>query len=105
MKYGFRILGPTTGRRVLVNAEKAFAAYARCDPKADLDSESYLSIFNFGEEFRQYLESTGSTRKYAGSCWSPFVHWDIDDSNDLSQALVDTRKLVKAVVERYHIDN
>ncbi len=38
MPYGFRILGPSARERKLVDYQRAFAAYAACDPLAEVDS-------------------------------------------------------------------
>jgi replicative DNA helicase len=54
--YGFRILGPTTEPRRLVDAGTAFAGYAACDPRAEVNQEAYLSAFCFGEDFRQRVD-------------------------------------------------
>lgn len=83
-----------------MSAAKALAAYASCDPKADVNCESYLSAFTFGDEFRHHLESTGSTRKYDGPCWSPFIRWDVD-RDDLERALADARLLVNSIEARF----
>ena len=50
--YGFRIVGDCTNPRLVVDSGRAFAAYAACDERAQPDRESYLSAFNFGENFR-----------------------------------------------------
>ena len=54
--YGFRILGPCTENRRLVDAAAALAGYATCDERAEVDSEAYLSAFQFGDDFRRHLD-------------------------------------------------
>src|SRR5262249_3050585 len=101
LPYGFRIVGSTATRRRLVDAAAAFAAYASCDPKADLDRESYLSAFRFGADFRDYLTVTGSTRGYDGPCWTPFVWFDLDNADDPGRALAGARRLAAVILNRY----
>lgn len=98
---GFWILGATTEERRLVDAAAVFSAYASCDERAAVDREAYLSAFQFGEDFRQLLESTGSTKGFAGLCWSPFVWWDIDREDDLERALSDARRLAGFILARF----
>src|SRR5262249_21375456 len=54
--YGFRILGTTSGDRVVVDAARALSGYAACDPRAQVEREAYLSAFTFGTDFRRLLE-------------------------------------------------
>jgi replicative DNA helicase len=98
---GFRIVGSTATRRRLVDAAAAFAGYASCDPKADLDRESYLSAFRFGADFRDYLNTTRSTKGFDGSCWTPFVWFDLDDADDTGRALASARRLAAFILARY----
>ena len=51
--YGFRVVGHRAGRRRLVDWRAALAAYAGCDPKAQLEREAYLSHFVFGARLRR----------------------------------------------------
>ena len=83
--YGFRIVGGCYEPRRLVDAGAAFAGYAACDPKAEVTSEAYLSAFRFAAEFADHLKATGSTRGFAGPCWSPWVWFDID-ADELQRA-------------------
>jgi hypothetical protein len=101
LTYGFRIVGTTATRRRLVDAAAAFAAYARCDPRAEFDRESYLSAFSFGPDFRGHLRSTGSTRGFDGPCWAAFLWFDIDRPDDPGRALADTRRLAGFLLHRY----
>jgi hypothetical protein len=100
LPYGFRVVGDTSGRRRLVDAAVALAGYASCDDKAEVGREAYLSAFWFGDDFRQQLRETGSSRGFDGSCWAPFVWFDID-RDDPAQALTDARGLAMATLERY----
>jgi hypothetical protein len=98
--YGFRILGDCTAERRLVDAGAALRGYSLCDDRAEVAREAYLSAFSFGEDFRQHLESTGSTKGFAGDCWAQFIWWDMD-RDDLDRALTDARRLAVALDERY----
>jgi hypothetical protein len=100
-RLGFRVLGSKTGRRRLVDATAAFVAYCACDPRAEVDCEAYLSAFTFGEELRQHLQETSSTRGYDGPCWSPWIWFDIDREDDLQGALADARRLAAGILQRY----
>ncbi len=98
--YGFRIVGNCTNSRRLVDAALALAAYASCDERAEPDRESYLSAFQFGADFRQHLESTGTTKAFAGESWTPWLWCDID-RDDPQAATNDARRLCSACIERY----
>ena len=105
--YGFRIVGPCAGERRLVTWHAAFTGYALCDERAQVGREAYLSAFTFGEDFREYLTRTGSTRGYAGGCWSPWLWWDIDRPEignagaGIAAALADTRTLCVNLSDRF----
>jgi len=99
-RFGFRILGSPYEDRRLVDHAAAFAAYASCDPKAEVGRETYLSAFCFAEDFRRHLVETGSTAGFAGPCWSPWLWFDID-AEDLGFAYKDAGALAVALVERY----
>lgn len=98
--YGFRIVGATSEPRRLVNATAAFSGYCTCDDKAEVNREAYLSAFQFGNDFRQHLEQTGSTRDYGGECWSPWLWFDLDRPN-IGDALHDARRLAVGLIERF----
>ena len=102
--YGFRVLGSPFDERRLVDWQRAFEAYAACDERAEVNRESYLSAFVFGADFRRYLEGTGSTKGFAGSCGSPYLWWDIDREADIDAATRDARRLAAALVETYRLD-
>jgi len=85
----------------LVDAAAAFSAHASCDPRADINAEVYLSAFRFGGDFRDHLATHGTTKGFTGSCWSPWLWFDIDRPENSDAALLDARKLVGFVLERY----
>lgn len=99
--YGFRIVGGTWETRRLVDAAAAFAGYAACDSKAEVHREAYLSAFQYGEDFRRLLLETGSTARYSGPCWSPWLWFDIDAEGDLERARREAARLVLKLYERY----
>ncbi len=101
--YGFRTVGGIWERRRLVDAAAALAGYAACDPAAQVDCESYLSAFQFAEEFRRLLDETGSVAGYSGICWSPWLWFDIDRDDDLPKAATDARRLAVTLDERYRL--
>ena len=95
-RFGFRVLGPPTERRRLVDWWLAFKAHAACDPRAECERESYLSAFCFGGDFAAHLERTGTTRGFTGACWAPWLWFDLD--GELRQALDAARRMVSAAV-------
>jgi hypothetical protein len=101
--YGFRIVGATSERRRLVDAADALEGYATCDPRAQMEREAYLSAFTFGEDFKELLQTTESTRGFEGACGGPFVWWDIDREDDLERALQDTRRLAHSMADRFRL--
>jgi hypothetical protein len=100
-RLGFRVIGNATTRRRLVDASAALAAYAACDPRAEVEREAYLSAFVFTEEFRRHLAETGSSKGYDGPCWAPWLWFDIDREDDPEAALSDARRLAAGILERY----
>jgi hypothetical protein len=99
-RLGFRVLGPATSRRRLIDFEAAFAAYAECDDRAEVDREAYLSAFTYGDAFRRHLAEAGSTRGYDGLCWAPWLWFDLD-GEDLNATLSDARRLAVGILHRY----
>jgi hypothetical protein len=99
-RLGFRVLGPATSRRRLIDFDAALTAYAECDNRAELGRESYLSAFTFDDNFRQHLTETGSTRGYDGPCSARTLWFDLDGS-DLDATLDDARHLVMGSLDRY----
>jgi len=104
-RFAYRIVGKTCEPRRLVDAGAAFAAYAACSPKAELQREAYLSAFWYGEDFRQRADAFGllDTADFPGPCWSPWLWWDID-AEELQYAHKDAGALAAFLVERYGID-
>jgi len=101
--YAFRVVGSPLNERRLVDWHRAFAAYCQCDERAELNRESYLSAFCFTESFRRHLESTGSTRGFAGACAGGWLWVDIDRP-DLDAATRDAGRLAAVLCERYALD-
>jgi hypothetical protein len=101
--YGFRIIGPCTGDRRLIDWRKAFDAYAAGDASARCESEAYLSAFTFGDGFRAHLAATGSTKGYNGICGSAFAWWDIDREDNLEAARIDASRLAVTISERFAV--
>ena len=99
-RLGFRILGSCANERRLVDWPAAFNAYASLDDRADFSSESYLSAFQFGPDFRTYLDATGSTKGFDGPCGAEFIWFDIDRA-DLELARRDTARLVMRLADRF----
>lgn len=103
---GFRIVGPCTGERRRVKAAETFAAYCRCDTRAGVEQEAYLSAFQFDDGFAEHLARTGSPAGFAGSTWAPFVWLDIDrdeSAGGIARALADTKRLVNTLDERFGV--
>ena len=104
--YGYRIVGPLSAPRYLVDWPRGFAAYCAADPRARPDREAYLSLFQFGAEFARYFQAGGSPRGFHGPCWSPWLWFDIDRPDGrLSTALNDARILWKHLQERFTVSD
>lgn len=103
--YGFRIIGGCDERRRLVDPVAALAAHCACDERAQVHLEAYLSAFWFDQRFQEYLDENHTPKGYRGSCWSPWLWFDIDRDDDLELARRDTARLVLSLVERYSLDD
>jgi hypothetical protein len=101
--YGFRVLGKAHNDRKIIDAEKAFNAHQRNEQIASNDQESYLSVFQFGVDFKHYLATNGSTKGYAGPTWARWIWFDIDREGNIESALADARRLVDSMSKRYQI--
>lgn len=101
---GFRIVGPCSNERRLVDWQAAFVGYADLDERAEVNHEAYLSAFTFGEDFRRHLDETGSTKGFDGVCGARFVWFDIDRT-DLETARRDAARLCLLLIERYSLDD
>ena len=101
--FGFRIVGPTTNDRRLIDWPAAFRGCCECDNRAEVNRESYLSAFTFGDDFRHHLTATGSVRGFAGATWSAWLWFDID-RDDIDQAATDARRLAAGLADRYRLD-
>lgn len=98
--YGFRVLGNVMEERRLIDHAAAFHAYAECDPKAECGRESYLSAFQFCDDFRAHMEQHRTPKGFAGACWSDWLWFDLD-GDDLDATLADARKLASFILYRY----
>jgi hypothetical protein len=108
MRHGYRIVGPCSAERRLVDWSAAFRAYVECDPRARVESEAYLSAFTFGGDFAEHLRATGSTRGFAGACCAPWLWFDIDrepTAGGIDAALKDARMLAVALSDHYGVDD
>ena len=103
-RYGFRVLGDCRQPRRSIDHSAALAAYAACEERAELHREAYLSAFQFGTDFRDHLDTTGSTKGYSGPCWTRWLWWDIDHDGDLPAALEATRRLCGTLVDGLGVD-
>ena len=101
-RLGYRIVGPCSGERRLVNWLAAFAGYATLDDRIDFNHEGYLSAFTFGPDFRLHLDATHSTAGFEGACGGEFVWFDIDRT-DLELARRDAARLALRLVERFAV--
>lgn len=104
--YQYRIKGPVTNNRELVAAAAVLEAYSRCEDRARVHEESYLSAFYFEESFREHLRAAGSTRGFRGSTWSPWIWFDIDRESSeggIDTALADVRRLGETLVGNFGV--
>jgi hypothetical protein len=101
---GFRIVGPCSNERRLVDWQAAFVGYATLDERAEVHREAYLSAFTFGDDFQQHLDAAGSTKGFDGVCGARFVWFDIDRT-DLEAARRDAARLCLRLIERYSLDD
>ena len=107
---GFRIVGPCTNERRLVDWQAAFVGYATLDERAEVNRDAYLSAFTFDDDFRQHLDATGSTKGFDGVCGARFVWFDIDREDkqtkqvDLEAARRDAARLCLRLIERSTLD-
>lgn len=104
--HSFRIRGAVFNPRKRVQAVAAFEAYRLCDPRACVEEESYLGVFQFGDDFAEHLARTRSPRGFAGGTWSRYVWWDIDRdaaSGGVARAMVDAAQLIAVLETRYGV--
>lgn len=93
LPFGFWIRGTCTERRELIDWHRAFEAHAALDGRVDANRAAYLSLFTFGEAFRDHLQAVGSTKGFAGETHAPWLWFDVDET-ELATALESTRRLV-----------
>ena len=104
--YQYRIVGPVTNDRKLVSAVAVFEAYSRCEDRARVHEESYLSAFYFDEGFREHLKTAQTTRGFQGATWSPWIWFDIDrdpSEGGIDKALTDVRMLGETLVGKFGV--
>lgn len=99
--FGFRVVGHKTAKRRAIRHCDAFAGYADCDPRAEIDREAFLSHFTFDRAFVDYLEREGSEAGYSGPCAAPWLWLDVDRPGALEAALSDSRRLCGCILERF----
>jgi hypothetical protein len=98
---GLRVVGPLWSRRRLVIHDRAFAACCAADPMAEPECESFLTAFHYGGALADYLRQNGGSEKgFAGSCWAPWLWFDVD-SDVPAGALEGVRQLAMTALERY----
>ena len=103
--YGFRIRGGCWDERRPIDWAAAFQAYADCDTRADVQGESFLSAFCFEKDLLQRDDGWKlDLRGFDGPCWSKWVWFDIDRTNDLESATLDARRLSGFLANRYQLD-
>lgn len=98
---GFRVVGHAGETRRIVDHAAAFAAHAECDPRAELDKQSFISIFHFPADLRNHFNAEGSERGYNGPCGADWLWWDVDRPDDLPAALGDSKRLCGAILDRW----
>lgn len=99
---GAAVFGPPTMPRVLVRHNDLFQAYAdgRMAERGET-TEAYLSHFVFGPDMQNhYAANRQSVAGFAGPHCCRWLVFDIDQP-DLAAALVDARRLVATLQERY----
>jgi hypothetical protein len=99
----FRVVGSASNRREICDYKESWRLYAAADPAIQPDLPAYLSAFSYPEKLRELVERTGSTAGYSGPVGIPKLHFDIDRP-DLATALIDTRRLVHFLADRYGVD-
>jgi hypothetical protein len=101
----FRVVGPLSGERRLCEGAVAFIACCRCDPAARTDTESYLSAFQFDEEFQRFVNEHGTVAGFSGPTWALYIWFDIDREDDLESARMDASKLITFLNNRFGCRN
>lgn len=103
---GFRVVGSLQGgKRRPVDHAAAFLAYSQCDDRCEVHRESYLSHFQFGDEYADYLDAHGTNKGFRGTCFTSWLWWDVDNEDNLEKSRRDAAKLCLRFVERYHLDD
>ena len=87
------------GRRRVVSAVPLLSLYAGCDTnKIDLEEEAYTSFW-YDQDFQAHVNKYSSVAGFDGSCWLPWLWFDIDRADDLEAAQQATRKLVSWLLD------
>ncbi|WP_286762966.1 MULTISPECIES: DNA primase [Rhodopirellula] len=105
---GFRIEGGCSNQRKLVDYDRAFLAYASCDPLAKVEFEGFLSPFQYDEAIRCRCQDAGlqlDVCGFDGRCWSAFVWFDIDRENNVAAATQDARRMAASLLQRYGLND
>ena len=107
-KYGFRCEG-FRGDRLPCRVRDLFAHSLEAPESITAKTDFYLSAYTFGEDFVEYLKTTGSTAKFDGYCFTDWVWLDVDFRKDrgecLNDSLVAARKLVEFIVGGFLVPN
>lgn len=101
-RLGYRIVGPCTGERRLVDWQAAFIGCASLDDRIDFNREAYLSAFTFGADFRLHLDANGTTKGFDGICGADWIWFDIDRT-DLEAARRDAVRLAMQLGDRFRM--
>jgi len=96
------VRGSYSSKRTVTLAEALYRAYHEDELPVGFDNrEAYASLFQYpAEDYAPHFAKTGSPKGYAGPTSCPRLAWDVDNK-DLDAALAGTRKLIRALRERY----
>ena len=92
-------VGGKKGRRMLVNADDAFAAYASVESSVRPELPAHLSVFQYTDDLVLYQQAhAGSVAGYRGITWARRCVVDFDGQNGLADVLQPARYFVTALV-------
>jgi len=80
---------------------RGYESYCQGDGRTD--SEVYLSAFQHGSDFAEYVTLHHTEAGYSGPATSLHIHYDIDRAADIELARTDTAILCQFIIERYLI--
>jgi len=66
--------------------------------------ECYHSVYLFTDEFKKFVEQTGSVANFNGECFAPYIILDFDNANDLERARCDALEVVRRLKKEWDID-